>query len=154
MMRHTAGNKAEHFSTVEFFSHMTCNFSREWLETFGIQRNTRELYEIWRDTIKRANEYIRCITYFCFKRTYRRDLTFRASIASTRTGVIFASRMNTVDGLRDFTEQERSSFLRFFIKNSSRAILYCVVWNYYIYYNDRNVVYYIIVLCHHYCNLI
>lgn len=40
MMRHTAGNKAEHFSAAEFFSHMTCNFLRERLETFGIQRNT------------------------------------------------------------------------------------------------------------------
>lgn len=26
MMGHMAGNKVEHFSVAEFFSHMTCNF--------------------------------------------------------------------------------------------------------------------------------
>jgi len=32
MMRQAVGNKAEHFSIAEFFSHMTCNFCQSDLE--------------------------------------------------------------------------------------------------------------------------
>lgn len=35
MMRHVAGNKVEHFSVAEFFSHMTCNFCESDLELSG-----------------------------------------------------------------------------------------------------------------------
>lgn len=84
MVCRAAENTAEHFSVAEFFSHMTCNFCESDLELS--EYAVRALCEIRRDAIKRANEYIRRVTRFCFKRTFHRDLTFRASTAYSYRG--------------------------------------------------------------------
>jgi len=152
MMRHTAGNKAEHFSTVEFFPTWLVTFRESDLKLSGYSgihascmkydgiplKELMSIYAVLRISVLNGHT-VGIWRFVRVSRVLVLELSLRLAWIRWTDYVIL---------------QSRSSFLRFFIKNSSRAILYCVVWNYYIYYNDRNVVYYIIVLCHHYCNLI